>query len=153
MTFCKYEIMRVWNKKTGNWKEAERGNFSETFFPFSEWAPARFVFSFECWRKQSRSLWYCPTHRSEYSIHRGWGDFHVTARYFSSSNIYYKMIYIWYIKQIHKKCVLEYLLLFFHTPWHLPPLAQPGPWREALDTFPDLQHSTGLKNDWLVMNM
>ena len=28
----------------------------------------RFVFSFECRRKQSGVLWYCPTHRSEYSI-------------------------------------------------------------------------------------
>ena len=87
------DILQIWNneglkQKDRKLKRSRERKFLWNFFPFSKWAPARFVFSFECWRKQSRSLWYCPTHRSEYSIHRGWGDFHVTARYFSRSPVY-----------------------------------------------------------------
>ena len=54
----------------------------------------------------------------------------------SSSNIYYKMIYIrifcgfW---NKYRNCAFEIFCgVLVYIPWHRPLLAQPGPWREAI---------------------
>ena len=54
----------------------------------------------------------------------------------SSSNIYYKMIFIrifcgfW---NKYRNCAFEIFCgVLVYIPWHRPLLAQPGPWREAI---------------------
>ena len=56
-------------------------------------------------------------------------------RQFSSSNIYYEMIYNELFRGFlnkYIKVVFWYIFFALHTPWHLPLLAQPGPRREAI---------------------
>ena len=58
-------------------------------------------------------------------------------RKFSSSNIYYEMIYNELFRGLLNKYIKIvlwniFLALLLHTPWHLPLLAQAGPRREAI---------------------
>ena len=152
MTFCKYKTIRVWNKKRGNSKEAERGNFSETFSHSVSGHRRGLYFPLNV--EESNQGAFDIVQRTDLNI-RYTGD-GGTSMWQLGTFLLPTFITKWYTFDIlnkYIKSVFWNICCFFHTPWHLPPLAQLGPRREALYTFPDLQHSTGLKNDWLVMNM
>ena len=152
MTFCKYNTIRVWNKKRGNPKEAKRWNFSETFSHSVSGHRRGLYFPLNV--EESNQGAFDIVQRTDLNI-RYTGDGGTSMWQLGTFRLP-TFITKWYtfdILNIYIKSVFWNICCFFSHSMASASSRQTRAPKRALDIFPDLQHSTWFKNNWLVMNM